>query len=64
MVAVSDIYEQIKTEKPIAIVLTGDFNARSPLFGENDTDTREGRMFSSLMNPLISEMMAPNPALI
>ena len=32
MAAISDIYEQIKAEKPIAIVLTGDFNARSPLF--------------------------------
>ena len=32
MVAISDIYEQIKAEKPIAVVLTSDFNARSPLF--------------------------------
>ena len=32
MVAISDIYEQIKAGKPIAIVLTGDFNPSSPLF--------------------------------
>ena len=49
MVAISDIYEQINAEKPIAIVLTGDVNARSPLFWENDTDTREGRMFSDFI---------------
>ena len=49
MVAISDIYEQIKAEKPIAIVLTGDFNARMPIFWENDTDTREGRMFSDFL---------------
>ena len=49
MGAISDIYEQIKAEKPIAIVLTGDFNARSPLFWENDTDTREGRLFNDFI---------------
>ena len=53
-------YQQIKAEKSIDIVLTGDFNARSPLFWENDTATREGRMFSDFLlsnEALINELM-------
>ena len=37
------IYVLICKENPSITILTGDFNARSPLFWENDTETREGR---------------------
>ena len=33
---------QIENEKPEAIVLSGDFNARSPFFWVNDADTTTG----------------------
>ena len=40
--SLNDIIEKGATEKPRGIVLTGDFNAKSSLFWENDTDTRQG----------------------
>ena len=42
------ILESINKEKPKAIVLTGDFYARSPFFWEDDLDTREGNLLSDL----------------
>ena len=41
-----NIIEIAKLEKPACIILTGDFNARRPLFWEEDTETLEGRLFS------------------
>ena len=41
--AMEHIYECIRKENPLVSVLTGDFNARSPLFWEMDTETREVR---------------------
>ena len=38
------IYESINNEKPALTIITGDFNARSPLFWENDSENREGRV--------------------
>ena len=40
--SMNNIIERIANEKTRAIVLTGDINARSTNFCENDTDTREG----------------------
>ena len=40
------IYESIRKENPSVTILTGDFNARSPLFWEDDIETREGRVLS------------------
>ena len=42
------IIERIDSEKPIGIILTGDFNARSPFFWENDADTKEGQVLCEL----------------
>ena len=35
-------YESVNKEKPALIIITSDFNARSPLFWENDSENREG----------------------
>ena len=43
------IYECIRKESPTVTVLTGDFNAKSPLFWEHDTETREGRVFNNFL---------------
>ena len=44
----NDIVEKVVNKKPRAIVLTGDFNARSTLYWENDIGTREGQLLSEL----------------
>ena len=54
------IVEKVDSEKPIGIILTGDFNARSSYFWEDDTDTREGQTLCELsisnnLEELISE---------
>ena len=43
------IYECINQENPAVTILTGDFNARSPLFWENDTENRGGRVFNNVL---------------
>ena len=40
------IYECIRKEGPTVTILIGNFNARSPLFWEHDTETRERRVFN------------------
>ena len=54
------IIENVSNENPIGIILTGDFNARSSFFWENDVDTREGNLLSEIsisnnLEELISE---------
>ena len=46
--SLNNIIEKIDSEKPIGIILTGDFNARSSFFWENDADTREGQILCEL----------------
>ena len=43
------IYENINLENPSATIICGDFNARSPLFWDKDTETREGEIFSNFL---------------
>ena len=43
------IYENINRENPSVTIISGDFNARSPLFWENDTQTKEGEIFSNFL---------------
>ena len=43
------IYENINLENPSATIICGDFNARSPLFWDCDTVTREGEIFSNFL---------------
>ena len=47
-----------KKENPMVSIFCGDFNARSPLFWEGDTENKEGRicndfLMSSHLQPLI-----------
>ena len=54
------IYESIRKENPSVSVICGDFNSRSPLFWEDDSDTSKGRLFnnfliSNQLDQLISE---------
>ena len=49
MISLNIIYGRIKDEKPLAVVLAGDFNARSPLLWENDTENSEGRAFGDIV---------------
>ena len=43
------IYESINNEKPALTISTGDFNARSPLFWEKDSENREGCVFNDFL---------------
>ena len=52
--SLQDILENINKENPSAIILSGDFNARSPFFWEGDSATKEGELFSEF---LISQNM-------
>ena len=47
--SLENILESINNENPSAIILSGDFNARSPLFWEGDNGNREGEIFSQLL---------------
>ena len=52
------IYECINKENPTVTILTGDFNARSPLFWENDAENREGRVLNNfLMSNNLEELI-------
>ena len=53
------IYGCISKENPAVTILTGDFNARSPLFWESDIENREGRVFNNFSNKaIINETLA------
>ena len=47
--SLENILEMIGKENPSAIILSGDFNARTPLFWEGDSESREGKLFSELI---------------
>ena len=47
--SIEKMYECIKNENPSVTTLTGDFNARSPSFWENDIDSKEGRVFNNFL---------------
>ena len=47
--SLENIYEKINLENPSITILSGDFNASSPLFWENDIVTREGEIFSNFL---------------
>ena len=58
--SLNDIVEKMSNEKPMAVVLTGDFNARSSFSWENAADTRGGRLLSEIstlnnLEELVSE---------
>ena len=42
------IYESVRKETHVASILSGDFNARSPLFWEGDYKN-EGRLFNNFL---------------
>ena len=47
--SLESMLETIRKEKPSAIILSGDFNSRSPFFWEGDTENREGDIFSKFL---------------
>ena len=47
--SLEQLYERINKENPAVTILTGDFNARSPLFWEGDMETREGCILSNFL---------------
>ena len=47
--SLENIYENINRENPSMTVICGDFNARSPLFWENDAASKEGEIFSNFL---------------
>ena len=53
-IGLENIYKNINKENPAITIITGDFNARSPLFWENDIENSHGRALNSflLMNNL------------
>ena len=56
--SLENIYESIVKEKPSITILAGDFNARSPIFWENDIENQEGRSFSNfLMSNNLDELL-------
>ena len=44
--SLENIYDRIRNEHPTVTIISGDFNARSPVFWEGDAETREGCLFS------------------
>ena len=44
-----NIYESIRKENPSVSILCGDFNARSPLFWEADSENNAGRLLNNFL---------------
>ena len=49
MCLLEKMYESIRKENPTVYVLCGDFNARSPLFWEGDSENHVGDLFNNLL---------------
>ena len=49
MCLLENIYESMRKENPTVSILCGDFNAKSPLFWEGDTENNEGRLFNNFL---------------
>ena len=49
MSLLENIYESVRKENPTVSILCGDFNARSPLFWEGDSENHEGRLFNNFL---------------
>ena len=47
--SLEQLYERVNKENPAVTILTGDFNARCPLFWEGDMETREGCILSNFL---------------
>ena len=47
--ALETIHESIRKENPTMSILSGDFNARSPLFWEGDSENTAGRIFNNFL---------------
>ena len=43
------IYDSIRKENPTVSIICGDFNARSPVFWEGDSENNEGRLLNDLL---------------
>ena len=63
--AFTDGFEQMiskmAAESPYCVILTGDFNCRSPQWWENDTENEEGKIFEPLTSDLGLHQMISEP---
>ena len=44
-----NIHESIRKENPTVSILCGDFNARSPMYWEGDSENNAGRLFNNFL---------------
>ena len=59
---IHSLMANIDKEKPDTVIITGDFNARSPLFWENElTETSEGKQLSEIMTLNSFEQLINSP---
>ena len=49
MSSLENIYESIRKENPSVTIFSGDFNARSPLFWESDSENHQRRLFNNFL---------------
>ena len=61
MSLLENIYKHIRKENPTVSILCGDFNARSPLFWEGDSENHEGRLFNNLLMSNHLEQLIDEP---
>ena len=54
----------VLTRIPSVTILKGDFNAKSPLFWENDIDSSEGRVFNNFLMTNNLEQLINEPTRI
>ena len=55
------IHDSIRKENPTVSNFCGDFNARSPLFWEGDTENKEGCVFNDFFMPNLLEQLISEP---
>ena len=61
MNSMNKIYESISKENPYVSILCGDFNARSPIFWEGDSENSEGRLLNDLLISSSLEQLISEP---
>ena len=56
-----NIYDSIRKENPTVSILCGDFNARSPVFWEDDIENHEGALLNNLLTSNNLEQLICEP---
>ena len=60
-IAWGKIYDSIRKENPYVTIFCGDFNARSPVFWEGDSENFEGRLLNDLLTSNCLEQLICEP---